>query len=107
LESNILCHLNKSRFVLLGSWVETTNVLVGKMTPHEAKESLHGLEGKSLQAIFGIQVAIAREICLKVPMGGKGRVIDVKWIYQKDNSINHEKIGTCLYFTKKINTSGW
>jgi hypothetical protein len=37
--------------------------------------------GKILQAIFGIQVAIARETCFKIPLCGKGQVIDVKWIY--------------------------
>nr|AND47197.1 beta subunit of RNA polymerase [Sphagnum angustifolium] len=91
LESNILRHLDKSGLVLSGSWVETGDVLVGKLTPQEAEESLRAPEGKLLQAIFGIQVATARETCLKVPPGGKGRVIDVKWIYQKDTSINHEK----------------
>jgi DNA-directed RNA polymerase beta subunit len=72
LESNILRHLDKSGLVLLGSWVETRDVLVGKLTPQEAKESLRAPEGKLLQATFGIQVATARETCLKVPPGGKG-----------------------------------
>ena len=92
LESNILRHLDKSGLVLPGSWVETGDVLVGKLTPHEAEESLRAPEGKLLQAIFGIQVTTARETCLKVPPGGKGRVIDVRWIYQDDTSINNEKI---------------
>nr|AND48349.1 beta subunit of RNA polymerase [Eosphagnum rigescens] len=91
LESNTLRHLDKSGLVLSGSWVETGDVLVGKLTPQEAEESLRAPEGKLLQAIFGIQVATARETCLKVPPGGTGRVIDVKWIHQKDTSINHEK----------------
>ncbi len=86
-KSNILRHLDKSGLVLSGSWVETGDVLVGKLTPQEAEESLRAPEGKLLQAIFGIQVVTARETCLKVPPGGKGRVIDVKWIYQKDTSI--------------------
>jgi DNA-directed RNA polymerase subunit beta len=60
LESNILCHLDKSGFILSRSWVEIGNVLVGKLTPKETEESLHALEGKLLQAIFGIQVVISR-----------------------------------------------
>jgi hypothetical protein len=44
---------------------------VGKLTPQEAKESLRAPKGKLLQAIFGILVATARKICLKVPLGGK------------------------------------
>ena len=92
LESNILRHLDKSGLVLPGSWVETGDVLVGKLTPYEAEESSRAPEGKLLQAIFGIQITTARETCLKVPPGGKGRVIDVRWIYQDDTSINNEKI---------------
>nr|QZJ47979.1 RNA polymerase beta subunit [Tetraphis pellucida] len=92
LENNVLRHLDKNGLVLLGSWVETGDVLVGKLTPQEAEESSRAPEGKLLQAIFGIQVATARESCLKVPPGGKGRVIDVRWIYQEDKSINHEKV---------------
>jgi hypothetical protein len=32
--------------MLLGSWVETRDVLVGKLTLQEVKKSLHALEGK-------------------------------------------------------------
>ena len=92
LENNVLRHLDKSGLVLIGSWVETGDVLVGKLTPQEAEESLRAPEGKLLQAIFGIQVATARETCLKVPPGGKGRVIDIKLISKEDNSINNGKI---------------
>jgi DNA-directed RNA polymerase subunit beta len=71
---------------------------VGKLTPQKAEESLHAPEGKLLQAIFGIQVAIARETCFKIPLGGKGQVIDVKWIYHKDTSINHEKMYMFIFY---------
>lgn len=92
LENNVLRHLDKNGLVLLGSSVETGDVLVGKLTPQETEESLRAPEGKLLQAIFGIQVATAKETCLKVPSGGKGRVIDVRWISKKENSSNYEKI---------------
>ena len=92
LENSVLRHLDKNGLVLLGSWVETGDVLVGKLTPQETEESLRAPEGKLLQAIFGIQVATAKETCLKVPSGGKGRVIDVRWISKKENSSNYEKI---------------
>jgi DNA-directed RNA polymerase subunit beta len=92
LENNVLRHLDKTGLVLLGSWVETGDVLVGKLTPQETEESLRAPEGKLLQAIFGIQVATAKETCLKVPSGGKGRVIDIRWISKKENSSNYEKI---------------
>nr|UPM51619.1 RNA polymerase beta subunit [Takakia lepidozioides] len=92
LDSHVPRHLDRSGLVLSGSWVETGDVSVGKLTPQEAEESLRAPEGKLSQAIFGIQVATARETRPKVPPGGKGRVIDVRWIYQEDTSINHEKM---------------
>jgi len=91
LESNRLCHLDKSGLILSRSWVEIGDVLVGKLTHQKTKESLHATKGKLLQAIFGIQIVIARGTCLKIPPGGKGQVIDVIWIYHKNTSINHEK----------------
>ena len=92
LENSVLRHLDKNGLILLGSWAETGDVLVGKLTPQETEESLRAPEGKLLQAIFGIQVATAKETCPKVPSGGKGRVIDVRWISKKENSSNYEKI---------------
>lgn len=92
LENSVLRHLDKNGLVIPGSWVETGDVLVGKLTPQETEESLRAPEGKLLQAIFGIQVTNAKETCLKVPLNGKGRVIDVIWISKKENSSNYEKI---------------
>ena len=91
LENAVLRHLDKNGIVVPGSWVEIGDVLVGKLTPQETEDSLRAPEGKLLQAIFGIQVATAKETCLKVPPGGKGRVIDVQWISKKENSTNWEK----------------
>ncbi len=101
LESNILRHLNKNGLILSRSWVEIGDVLVGKLTPQEVEASLHALEGKLLQAMFGIQVDIARETCLKIPSSGKGQVIDVKWIYHKNTSIDHEKRYVFIFYRNK------
>nr|YP_004376492.1 RNA polymerase beta subunit [Ptilidium ciliare var. pulcherrimum]ADK89586.1 RNA polymerase beta subunit [Ptilidium ciliare var. pulcherrimum] len=91
LDHYLLRHLDKNGFVLTGAWVETGDVLVGKLTPQETEETSRAPEGKLLQAIFGIQVANSKETCLKVPIGGKGRVIDVRSIYREDSS-NDAKI---------------
>nr|YP_009974110.1 RNA polymerase beta subunit [Marattia laxa]QNH93995.1 RNA polymerase beta subunit [Marattia laxa] len=88
LDSYVLRHLDNNGLVVPGSWVETGDVLVGKLTPQEAENSLRAPEGKLLQAIFGIQLANTRESCLKVPIGGRGRVIDVRWIYDEDTLPN-------------------
>nr|QUE27699.1 RNA polymerase beta subunit [Isoetes hypsophila] len=86
LDDYFLRHLDKSGLVLPGSWVETGDVLVGKLTPRDSEESLKAPEGNSLQAIFGIDTTTTRETCLKVPPGGRGQVIDVRWIYPEDTS---------------------
>nr|QGU93068.1 RNA polymerase beta subunit [Selaginella nummulariifolia] len=86
LDDYFLRHLDESGLVLPGSWVETGDVLVGKLTPRNPEESLKAPESNSLQAIFGIDTTTARETCLKVPTGGRGRIIDVRWIYPEDTS---------------------
>nr|YP_009701054.1 RNA polymerase beta subunit [Manoao colensoi]QEQ14259.1 RNA polymerase beta subunit [Manoao colensoi] len=85
LDAHSLRHLDENGLVKLGSWIETGDVLVGKLTPQTAKESLYTPEERLLQAIFGIEVSNARENCLKVPTGVRGRVIDARWIRKKDN----------------------
>nr|YP_009559697.1 RNA polymerase subunit beta [Lycopodium clavatum]AZU95749.1 RNA polymerase subunit beta [Lycopodium clavatum] len=84
LDDYFLRHLDENGLVLPGSWVETGDVLVGKLTPRDPEESLKAPEGNSLQAIFGIDITATRETCLKVPPGGKGQVIDVRSIYPED-----------------------
>nr|YP_009667711.1 RNA polymerase beta subunit [Schistochila macrodonta]QCW58487.1 RNA polymerase beta subunit [Schistochila macrodonta] len=92
LENYLLRHLDNNGIILKGSWVETGDVLVGKLTPQETEETLRAPEGKLLQAIFGIQVANSKETCLKVPIGGKGRVIDIRPIYREDSSSTDARI---------------
>ncbi|KAG6540425.1 hypothetical protein Mapa_018329 [Marchantia paleacea] len=92
LDDYLLRHLDQNGIVLTGSWVETGDVLVGKLTPQETEENLRAPEGKLLQAIFGIQVATSKETCLKVPPGGRGRVIDIRLISQEDTSANATEI---------------
>nr|QWW92842.1 RNA polymerase beta subunit [Herbertus javanicus] len=102
LDNFLLRHLDENGIVLIGSWVETGDVLVGKLTPQETEETLRAPEGKLLQAIFGIQVANSRENCLKVPIGGKGRVIDVRSIYRENNSKDVRIIHVYILQRRKI-----
>nr|QXI85183.1 RNA polymerase beta subunit [Sinogentiana striata] len=93
LEAHLLRNLDKTGIVRLGSWVETGDILVGKLTPRVAKESSYAPEDRLLRAILGIQVSTSKETCLKLPMGSRGRVIDVRWIHKKGgSSYNPEKI---------------
>jgi DNA-directed RNA polymerase subunit beta len=78
--------LDENGLVMLGSWIEIGDVLVGKLMPQTTEESLCSLEGRLLQTIFGIEVSTVRENCLRTPIGGRGRVIDMRWINRVDDS---------------------
>jgi DNA-directed RNA polymerase subunit beta len=72
LDAHSLCHLDENGLVMLGSWIEISDVLVGKLMPQTIEESLCAPEGRLLQTIFGIEVSTARENCLRTPIGGRG-----------------------------------
>uniref|UniRef100_UPI0030FEB8F1 RNA polymerase beta subunit n=1 Tax=Zippelia begoniifolia TaxID=126646 RepID=UPI0030FEB8F1 len=100
LETHLLRNLDRSGIVMLGSWVETGDILVGKLTPQTAKESSYAPEDRLLRAILGIQVSTSKETSLKLPIGGRGRVIDVRWIRKKGgSSYNPETIR--VYISQK------
>nr|YP_010175946.1 RNA polymerase beta subunit [Oldenlandia diffusa]QSM35040.1 RNA polymerase beta subunit [Oldenlandia diffusa] len=100
LEAHLLRNLDKNGIVMLGSWVETGDILVGKLTPQVVKESSYAPEDRLLRAILGIQVSTSKETCLKLPIGARGRVIDVRWIHKKGgSSYNPETIR--VYISQK------
>nr|YP_010475204.1 RNA polymerase beta subunit [Corydalis elata]UVH69491.1 RNA polymerase beta subunit [Corydalis elata] len=100
LEAHLLRHLDRNGIVMLGSWVETGDILIGKLTPQMMQESSCAPEDRLLRAILGIQVSTAKETCLKLPIGGRGRVIDVRWIQKKgDSSYRPEMIR--VYISQK------
>ncbi|KAE9610953.1 DNA-directed RNA polymerase subunit beta [Lupinus albus] len=57
-----------------------------------AKESWYALEGRLLRTILGIQVSTSKETCLKLPVGKRGRVIDVRRIHKKGVSSYHPEM---------------
>nr|QBK84216.1 RpoB [Zantedeschia aethiopica]QHN55024.1 RNA polymerase beta subunit [Zantedeschia aethiopica]QJF46760.1 RNA polymerase beta subunit [Zantedeschia aethiopica] len=100
LEAHLLRNLDRNGIVMLGSWVETGDILVGKLTPQTANESSYAPEDRLLRAILDIPVSTAKETSLKLPIGGRGRVIDVRWIQQKgDYDYNPEMIR--VYISQK------
>lgn len=103
LEAYLLRNLDKNGIVKLGSWVETGDILVGKLTPQMAKESSYAPEDRLLRAILGIQVSTSKETCLKLSIGGRGRVIDVRWIQKKGgSSYNPETIHVYILQKREI-----
>nr|YP_010176630.1 RNA polymerase beta subunit [Duranta erecta]QSQ72388.1 RNA polymerase beta subunit [Duranta erecta] len=86
LEAHLLRNLDKNGIVVLGSWVETGDILVGKLTPQMVEESSYAPEDRLLRAILDIQVSTSKETCFKLPIGGRGRVIDVRWIQKRGDN---------------------
>nr|QXO03161.1 RNA polymerase beta subunit [Dossinia marmorata] len=100
LEAHLLRHLDRNGIVILGSWIETGDILVGKLTPQAANESSYAPEDRLLRAILGIQVSTSKETSLRLPIGGRGRVIDVRWIHRKEGS-NYNSESIRVYISQK------
>ncbi|EDZ92311.1 DNA-directed RNA polymerase, beta subunit [Limnospira maxima CS-328] len=71
-----LRQLDASGIIRIGAWVESGDILVGKVTPKG--ESDQPPEEKLLRAIFGEKARDVRDNSLRVPNGEKGRVVDVR-----------------------------
>ena len=71
-----LSKLDENGIIHIGSWVESDDILVGKLTPKEEADYLP--EGKLLRAIFGEKSRDFRNTSLKIPNGAYGRVLDIK-----------------------------
>nr|QWZ47365.1 RNA polymerase beta subunit [Drosera peltata]QWZ47394.1 RNA polymerase beta subunit [Drosera peltata] len=100
LEAHLLRNLDKNGIVMLGSWVNTGDILVGKLTPQ--MESSYARDDRFVQSIAG-QIDTSKETCLKLPIGGKGRVIDVRWIPKREGSRSKpEKIRVYILQKREI-----
>lgn len=71
-----LRQLDDQGIIRKGAWVESGDILVGKVTPKG--ESDQPPEEKLLRAIFGEKARDVRDNSLRVPNGEKGRVVDVR-----------------------------
>jgi DNA-directed RNA polymerase subunit beta len=71
-----LRQLDEQGIIRIGAWVESGDILVGKVTPKG--ESDQPPEEKLLRAIFGEKARDVRDNSLRVPNGEKGRVVDVR-----------------------------
>jgi DNA-directed RNA polymerase subunit beta len=75
-------NLDENGIVHIGSWVESGDIIVGKLTPKG--ESDYPPEGKLLRAIFGEKSRDVRNSSLKISHGTSGRVLDIK-IFSRQN----------------------
>jgi len=68
--------LDKNGIIIVGSWVDAGDILVGKITPKGESDQLP--EGKLLRAIFGEKARDMRDTSLRLPNAAKGRVVNIK-----------------------------
>nr|YP_009243859.1 RNA polymerase beta subunit [Sporolithon durum]AMK96101.1 RNA polymerase beta subunit [Sporolithon durum] len=68
--------LDKNGIITMGAWVESGDILVGKITPKGESDQLP--EGKLLRAIFGEKARDVRDTSLRLPNAAKGRVVNVR-----------------------------
>ncbi len=79
-----LNHLDENGIVKEGTFVQSYDILVGKITPKENTDQLP--EGKLLKAIFGEKVPNVRDTSLRMPKGISGRVLKIlKFSKEIDN----------------------
>ncbi|KAK1424144.1 hypothetical protein QVD17_19462 [Tagetes erecta] len=108
LEVHLLRNLDKNGIAMLGSWVETRDILVGKLTPQIVKESSYAPEDRLLRTILGMRVYTSKETCLKLPIGGRGWVIDVRWVQSSktDETEKTESIRVYILQKREIKVGG-
>nr|YP_010728787.1 RNA polymerase beta subunit [Lithothamnion corallioides]WEA77074.1 RNA polymerase beta subunit [Lithothamnion corallioides] len=84
-ESSV-AQLDKNGIITIGSWVESGDILVGKVTPKGESDQLP--EGKLLRAIFGEKARDVRDTSLRLPNAAKGRVVNIKvFTRQRDDEL--------------------
>ncbi len=71
-----LRHLDRNGIITIGSWVESGDILVGKITPKGESDQLP--EGKLLRAIFGEKARDVRDTSLRLPNAAKGRIVNIR-----------------------------
>nr|YP_010851618.1 RNA polymerase b-subunit [Echinothamnion hystrix]WGH14484.1 RNA polymerase b-subunit [Echinothamnion hystrix] len=82
ISDNFISLLDKNGIIAVGSWVDSGDILVGKITPKGESDQLP--EGKLLRAIFGEKARDVRDTSLRLPNAAKGRVVNVK-VFKRQN----------------------
>lgn len=82
ISDNSISTLDTNGIIVIGSWVDAGDILVGKITPKGESDQLP--EGKLLRAIFGEKARDVRDTSLRLPNAANGRVVNVK-VFKKQN----------------------
>jgi len=78
-----LSNLDDQGIIRIGAEVKSGSILVGKITPKGETEL--SAEEKLLRAIFGEKTREVKDNSLRVPPGGRGRVINTRVFSRDDN----------------------
>jgi len=89
--------LDENGIIRIGAEVQAEDILVGKIAPKSQGEQ--SAEERLIIAIFGKKAEEASDVSLRVPHGGKGKVVDVKVFSRFKYSCSHCK--TVFDFSKK------
>lgn len=76
-----LSQLDSNGVIAIGSWVNSGDILVGKVTPKNESDQLP--EGKLLRAIFGEKARDVRDTSLRLPNAAKGRIVNIQVFTRK------------------------
>nr|YP_010932317.1 RNA polymerase beta subunit [Hormidiella parvula]WKT05946.1 RNA polymerase beta subunit [Hormidiella parvula] len=99
LDEHLLRHLDSEGVAMRGAWVEAGDVLVGKLTPREASDHLSGA-WRLLVAMRGEEIRTKQDTSLKVPPGGRGRVMDAHWLQNEETLMGDVSV-THVYVLQK------
>lgn len=108
-QEEIVKDLDEKGIIRIGADVKSEDILVGKITPKGETELTP--EEKLLRAIFGDKAKESRDTSLRVPHGGKGKIVDVK-LFSRDRYVCRkcgdyaEKHGKCPKCKEKMEASG-
>ena len=96
--------LDEEGIIRIGAEVDSTDILVGKVTPKGENDL--SAEERLLRAIFGEKAREVRDTSLRVPHGETGIVVDVKNLYQRKRrraAAGCKQAGKMLYCNKEKN----
>ena len=76
-----MSQLDENGIIAIGAWVQSGDILVGKVTPKGESDQLP--EGKLLRAIFGEKARDVRDTSLRLPNAAKGRIVNIQVFTRK------------------------
>jgi len=95
--------LDEGGIVRIGAEVGPNDILVGKISPKGEKELTP--EERLLRAIFGEKSRDVKDTSLRMPHGGRGKIVDVK-IFSRDDGVELSA-GVASFSSSTPENYGW